>query len=499
MGIVARCLRASGKLDWQESLRSPLTPRDLEAARRLVYLAFMDPSRKLLETGDLKTLGAWKEGGMVFMRGRFSPTSMQKIVGSDKLPVVPGNSRLALLLAWEAHLEDHNKDPVIVLARLRRKAWVVRARNPVKTVTRGCMYCRRTTSLTAEQLMGELPPFTLEQADPFKVCSVDLFGPLLTRGLGGHARKTFKTWGVLYACLASKAIAIWGAAVYDTDNFLLCHQKQVAIYGKPALVISDQGTQLKRAAADIDWAQVAHKTAPQGTAWRFTPPACPWRNGNSERAIGLAKKTLHHLLGDQALLNFAEMETLFLRVAQIVNYRPLSARVSQDGHWVPIAPNDLLHGRASGLEERFQFLQDQEVGVPEIPRRLQQIAETEKAFWSRWSQDGFPLFCPRPKWHTAHRNLCVGDIVLVKYEKGFGKEKYRLGKVKETQVDRQGLVRTVVVQVRDKRKGIREGLRSCKAGLVDMNLAVQRLVVLLPVEETWEAGLPGQTEVGDTA
>ena len=199
---------------------------------------------------------------------------------------------------------------------------------------------------------------------------------------------------------------------------------------------------------------------------------------------------MQHVLGDQALLNYAELETLFMRIAAIVNSRPLSARVTQEGLWVPISPNDLLHGRATGLEERVVFLQDQEIGLPEVPKRLQQIAELERAFWSRWSQDGFPLLCPRPKWHTSQRNLEIGDIVLVRYEKGFGKEKYRMGKISDVKLDRQGLVRTAVVQVRDKRKGAREGVSTCRAGLVDMHLAVQRLVVLLPREEAWGGGFP---------
>ena len=127
-GVVARCLRAGGRTDWRENLATPLElePRDLAAARKLVFLAFMDQPRKLLESGDLKTLGAWKENGSVYMRGRFSPASMDRLVGVDKLPVIPGDSRLAFLLAWEAHLEDHKRDVVIVLARLRRRAWVIR-------------------------------------------------------------------------------------------------------------------------------------------------------------------------------------------------------------------------------------------------------------------------------------------------------------------------------------------------------------------------------------
>ena len=133
------------------------------------------------------------------------------------------------MLAWEAHLQDHNKDAIIVLARVRKQAWVIRGRYAVKAAISACMYCRRTTSTTAQQLMAELPEFTLEQSDPFKVCSLDMFGPLMAKGVGGHARKTFKVWGVLYSCLVSKAVSIWAIPGYDADSFWLAHQRQMAV------------------------------------------------------------------------------------------------------------------------------------------------------------------------------------------------------------------------------------------------------------------------------
>ena len=40
-------------------------------------------------------------------------------------------------------------------------------------------------------------------------------------------------------------------------------------------------------------------------------------------------------------------------------------------------------------------------------------------------------------------------------------------------------VRTVVVEIRDRRKAARESRGTCKAGLVEMEVAVQRLVVIL--------------------
>ena len=51
-------------------------------------------------------------------------------------------------------------------------------------------------------------------------------------------------------------------------------------------------------------------------------------------------------------------------------------------------------------------------------------------------------------------------------------------------------MRTVTVATRDKRKGQRERPNTCKAGLTEMKLAIQRLVVLLPVEENWKEGIP---------
>merc|ERR1711867_393973 len=115
----------------------------------------------MLAKGDLKTLGGWLEAGIVYVRGRFSPHSMVRIVGTDRLPVVKGSSRLAYLLAWEAHLEDHNLDTNILLARMRRKAWIIRARYPAKAVAQACMLCRRKTAKVAKQLMGTLPEFSL--------------------------------------------------------------------------------------------------------------------------------------------------------------------------------------------------------------------------------------------------------------------------------------------------------------------------------------------------
>ena len=146
------------------------------------------------------------------------------------------------------------------------------------------------------------------------------------------------------------------------------------------------------------------------------------------------------------------------------------------------------------MEERLTFHFDKELEVPLVPKRLEQIRRLEEAWWARWAEDGFQLLCPRKKWHLQHRNLQAGDIVLIKYQQALGKDKFRLGKVEEAIPDIHGRVRTVLVSTRDKRKALRERKETCKAGLMELRLPVQRLVVLLPAGEAWSQGMPKPAE-----
>ena len=212
-----------------------------------------------------------------------------------------------------------------------------------------CMSCRRRRKATAQQIMGNLPPQALQQSSPFNTTCLDLFGPLVARGIGGHARKLFKTWGVVFVCVASKAVALWLAADYGADSFMLCFRKQASIYGKPTVVFSDKGSQLLAAGKDLEqWDVLGNQVRALGTQWEYTPTACPWRNGQSERCVALAKYTLQHLITKYATLNFTELETTLIQVGEIMNRRPLAVRHFEDTDFHPITPADLLLGRVHG-------------------------------------------------------------------------------------------------------------------------------------------------------
>ena len=73
--------------------------------------------------------------------------------------------------------------------------------------------------------------------------------------------------------------------------------------------------------------------------------------------------------------------------------------------------------------------------------------------------------------------------MLVKYCVKFGKDRFRLARVLETREDAHGVVRTVVIGVRNRRVAVREPPGTCKAGLMEMEAPVQRLVLVLPAQE----------------
>jgi hypothetical protein len=114
---------------------------------------------------------------------------------------------------------------------------------------------------------------------------------------------------------------------------MLSYIKFTSNFGTPALIHSDQGSQLVKAGrllnaepGDWDWSKIVDVTAKSGTRWVFVQSGCQWRNGLVERQVALIKKTLSFVLNTNHTLNFAELDTLFSSAANIINQRPLAVR-----------------------------------------------------------------------------------------------------------------------------------------------------------------------------
>ena len=247
----------------------------------------------------------------------------------------------------------------------------------------------------------------------------------------------------------------------------------------PESIHSDLGTQLTAVAGEAkEWEGFKEEAERRGIKWTFSPAACPWRNGQAERAIGLAKGHLKNAIEGYELLSFAALETVLLEVASLINKRPLTVRVYEDGEYFPVAQADLLLGRMSGYQGTREEGEEVPLGV-----QVARVDALVRQWWNRWQQAAFELFAPRKRWMKQHRNMEEGDIVLLKGEPKLGSPSYRLGKVVRVSPDEDGVVRTATVALRDRRR------RGQQLAVREVPMAAQRLAVLLPLGEEWQGGL----------
>ncbi|KAL1255444.1 hypothetical protein QQF64_013505 [Cirrhinus molitorella] len=74
-----------------------------------------------------------------------------------------------------------------------------------------------------------------------RVGGMDCFGPLIVK----FGRRNEKRWGILFKCLTTRAVHIEVLTSLDTDSFLMSLKRFISRRGKPAELLSDQGTNFK--------------------------------------------------------------------------------------------------------------------------------------------------------------------------------------------------------------------------------------------------------------
>jgi len=197
--------------------------------------------------------------------------------------------------------------------------------------------------------MSDIPLHQLTPCPPFSFISLDFAGPYKAKAMG-NSRTYIKLWGLVIICQNTRAVKMMATAGYSTDDFLTTFRRFTANFGNPLLVVSDAGTQLRKAGqviqqgdpSTLDWNRIMEGAAKNGTKWRCVEPGCQWRNGLAEAAVKLLKSSLQFTLSSQTTLNYAELDTVFSVFAEIINQWPIAIKSYTDDDSHAITPNDLL-------------------------------------------------------------------------------------------------------------------------------------------------------------
>ena len=263
-----------------------------------------------------------------------------------------------------------------------------------------------------------------------------------------------KRWGVVFTCLASRAIHLETSAAMDTSSYINALRRFLAIRGPVRWMRSDRGSNFVGARHEfeaelgkMDFAKVQDAMKGYGcdlVEFKMNPPHASNFGGVWERQIKTIRSVLNALMletGSQ--LDDEELRTVMAEVSAIVNSRPLSTETVNDPSLVPLSPNRLLTMKSKVLyPPPGEFVREDLYAV----KRWRRVQHILNCFWERWRKEYLSQLQSRQKWINPKRNLQIGDLVLVR-DDAVIRSMWKMGRVRELKMSSDQLVRSVTLEI----------------------------------------------------
>ncbi|KAK3755825.1 hypothetical protein QZH41_003462 [Actinostola sp. cb2023] len=210
-----------------------------------------------------------------------------------KFPIIlPRGTHVTTLIIRHFHAWVSHQGKGMTLNEIRSNGfWVIGGSSAVANVISSCVKCQKLRGAVQEQRMSDLPEDRLQATPPFTYCGVDYFGPFLVR----EGRKDLKRYGVLFTCMASRAIHLETANSLETDAFINALRRFISRRGPIRQLRSDQGTnfvgarrELAQALAEMDQDKIKNKLLEDSCDWftfKMNVPAASHMGGVWERQI----------------------------------------------------------------------------------------------------------------------------------------------------------------------------------------------------------------------
>ena len=356
--------------------------------------------------------------------------------------ILPKKHHVVKLIIQYYHLISGHSGLEYTRSLTRQKYWIINGRSTVRSILNECFSCRKRQAPTAQQNMANLPEDRITPSKPpFTYTGVDCFGPFEVR----RGRTKVKRYGVIFTCLALRAVHIEVASSLDTESFIHALLRFIARRGQPEEMRSDKGgnfvkgeRELREAVNEWNQSQIHDYLVQRGIKWTFNPPAGPHHGGVWERCIRTVRKVMKALMKEQ-VLDDEGLNTLMCEVEAIINGRPITKLSDDPRDAEPLTPNHLLLLRTGPKVPPGNFTKHDNY----FNRRWRQVQYLADLFWKRWVREYLPSLQQRQKWHKQQRNFAVDDVVLV-LDDNKPRNSWPLGRIQEVYTNRRdGLVRSV--------------------------------------------------------
>ena len=394
------------------------------------------------------------EKGVICVGGRIRAADVP--VEQKHPVVVPRSSHVTKLIIRDLHEKTHHAGRGTTLGEIRASGyWIINGRSAVSKYIMNCVTCKRLRGQPSGQLMADLPTDRLEESAPFTYSSVDYFGPFLVN----ERRSKVKRWGVLFTCMASRAVHIETANSLTTDAFLNAYRRFVCRRGTVAQLRCDQGTNfiggkrvLEEALNEMNEDRIQKELLKKNCDWirfKFNPPKASHIGGAWERLIRSTRSVLEALLLEHGSeMDDEVLRTLLTEIEMVINSRPFTYPSMHPADTVePLTVNQLLTQKCSVVLPPPGRFPNPDLYSRQRWRKVQHAANQ---FWSRWRRELLLEMQYRAKWQQKRRNLTVGDIVAV-VDDDAPRCRWPLGRVVAPHpAAADGLVRRVLVKIGDR-------------------------------------------------
>lgn len=420
----------------------------LKAAQRSAFAKELSALRanKVVHTNSpLHKLSPTLEGNLICVGGRLKHS---QLTCEEKNPVIlTKDSHISLLLVRHHHEQVRHQGRHLTEGAVRAAGlWILGGKRLINSVLHKCITCRKLRGRLEEQRMADLPPERLKVCPPFTYVGLDVFGPwsiVTRRTRGGQAES--KRWAMMFSCLSSRAVHIELIESMDTSSCINALRRFFALRGPAVQLQSDCGTNFVGASKELEMNETVQKyVSEQGCSWNFRPPHASHMGGSWERMIGVARRILDSMLLQQkSRLSHEVLSTLMAEVTAIINARPLLP-VSTDPQQPFILSPAMLLTQKSGVPPPPGDFTDKDL----YTKQWRQVQALANQFWTRWSQEYLPSLQRRQKWTVSHRNLQVGDLVLLR-DKQTVRNCWPMAIVTATFPGKDGHVRKVEIKTTD--------------------------------------------------
>ena len=457
---IFRFIANSRDRKFRECAPTHLTTEELIKAETY-WLSLSQRDNFPMEISSLKNGSAVQESSPLFALHPFLDSNQVIRVGgrlqtadmsySSRHPVLHGKHPITHLIISSEHLRLLHGGPMLIMSSLCRRYHIVGGRRTVRSITRKCIICRRTTASPQNQVLGQLPLERITPGAVFDKVGIDYAGPFYVKY--GSIRKptVVKAYVCLFVSLSVKAVHIESVSDMTTDAFIAALRRFMARRGKPSLIWSDHGTNFVGATREMktffDFLEqqktqgtLSHFCSSQNISWKFIPERAPNFGGLWEAAVKSMKMHLKRVISD-VKLTFEEFTTIITQVEACLNSRPLIPMSCDDDGIEALTPGHFLIGKP------LEALPDPAFSYRSVSllRRWHLCQSLVRHFWKRWSTEYLSTLRRYTKWHRQTRNLQVGDIVLLQ-ESNLVPTRWPLGKVVEVCPGGDGFVRVVKVK-----------------------------------------------------